>query len=382
MMRQYILTGATGVIGSAVLQRLTSAREKAVILIRAGSNTQLKQRTEALFRYCRFTGPDRSLIRPMKADLLRPDLGLAGSDSDFLIRHATHMIHCAGNVTMNLPMGTALEQTMRMTRNITSLMESARQIRKTEYVSTVGVAGDTPGPVLEDWILHERGFRNSYEAAKAEAEYLIREKRSRGWNITLHRPSMVIGNAVTGKTIRFQVFYYLCEFLSGARTLGLLPDLSGVFLDVVPSDYVAELIYRASLETDDSPDVLHACSGPAHQLGFNELAHCVRTLYRENGFRVPGPITLPAGIFQALFRLTAVFAPPKTRRSLGTLPLFLKYLKTPQYFINTRALELAERNGIKPPDPLACAIQSLGFYLNHKKKHRISRPTIRQKEVS
>ena len=367
MMRRYILTGATGVVGSAVLQRLVNAREKTIILIRAGSDDHLRQRTKALFRYCRFSGSARSLIQPVKADLIRPDLGLAGQDYDFLVRHATHMIHCAGNVTMNLPMGTALEQTMRMTRNIISLMESAGQIRKTEYVSTVGVAGDTPGPVREEWMLHERSFRNSYEAAKAEAEHFIREKRSQGRNITLHRPSMVIGNAATGETIRFQVFYYLCEFLSGARTLGLLPDLSGVFLDVVPSDYVAELIYRASLETDNSPDVLHACSGPEHQLGLNDLARRVRTLYKDSGFQVPGPIMLPTGLFQALFRLTAIFAPPKTRRSLGTLPLFLKYLKTPQHFINTRARELAEQAGVRLPDAMTCALRSLGYYLDHKK---------------
>ena len=52
----------------------------------------------------------------------------------------------------------------------------------------------------------------------------------------------VVGDTINGRIIHFQVFYHLCEFLSGRRTLGLAPGFGGARLDIVPADYVAQVI--------------------------------------------------------------------------------------------------------------------------------------------
>ena len=48
------------------------------------------------------------------------------------------------------------------------------------------------------------------EAAKAEAERAVWSEGA-GLPITVHRPSMVVGEAQNGRVIHFQVFYHLCE---------------------------------------------------------------------------------------------------------------------------------------------------------------------------
>ena len=362
-MTHFFLTGATGVIGSAVLRCLIDAGERVTIPVRAGSPAHLKQRLSRLYRFCGISEPEKGLITPVKADLHQPGLGLSPDKYRDLAARITHILHCAGNVTMNLSPEAAVSQTMGMTRNLVLLTENSPRVRKTVYVSTVGVAGDTPGSIPEDWITRDRGFRNSYEAAKSDAELFIRQKIEGGLNITVVRPSMVIGDARTGKNIRFQVFYYLCEFLSGSRTRGLVPDLKNISLDVIPCDYVGSLIYRAACRPRPFPVILHACSGPDKSIGLDDLAHRVRNIYRKHGYCLPGLKKVPLPLYRILIRCLIPFAPVKARRSLKTLPMFLNYLDTPQGFLNTETGKLAGAGGINQPEPLACVDRSLEYYL-------------------
>ena len=84
------------------------------------------------------------------------------------------------------------------------------------------------GLIREVPLAEPRQFHNTYEAAKAEAESFVWERLSGGLPGTIHRPSMIVGDSKTGKNIRFQVFYYLADFLAGLRTLGVVPDTRDV----------------------------------------------------------------------------------------------------------------------------------------------------------
>ncbi len=366
-MKHYLLTGATGVIGSAVLRNLIETGERVTILVRATSPEHLNRRVSRLHQFVGFRESEKILVNPIEADLYQPCLGLPPDVYQALVRQTTHILHCAGNVAMNLSLDAARDQTMTMTRNVVNLMEKSAQVQKMVYVSTVGVAGETPGNIPEDWIVHDRGFRNSYEAAKSEAELFIRQKIEQGLNITVIRPSMVIGNAQTGKNISFQVFYYLCEFLSGAKTRGLVPDLTKISLDVIPSDYVGDLIYWASCRDRRLPAILHACSGPELSIGLDDLADYVRKIYRKNGNCLPGIKKVPLPLYRIFIRSIMPFASGKAKRSLNTLPLFLSYLKTPQFFMSAGTRNLAGADGIELPEPFSYIDRSLEYYLKIKK---------------
>ena len=367
-MRQYLLTGATGVIGSALLRRLVNSNEKVILLIRADSDRCLDRRIKELVCFCQLDDPAKARIHPVRADLYQPKLGLPGHVYQNIFKEVTHILHCAGNVNMGLPIHVAEKQTMTMTGNMLKLMEKNPQIRKMEYVSTIGVAGHTPHGIPEEWMNHERLFHNSYEAAKSCAETFIQKEIQQGKNITVHRPSMVVGDSRTGENIHFQVFYHLCEFLSGARTLGFIPSLRGVYLDLVPCDYVADLIYWASCQEKDLPRILHACSGPKKSIGLDELAKNVRRIYQKNGYRLPKSRRLPVAVYQAMVDVIKYFTSKKTKRALNTLPLFLSYVKTPQHFINTRTRKLAKAAGIELPPAKTYIEPMLEYYLGKTKK--------------
>ncbi|MEQ8662399.1 MAG: SDR family oxidoreductase, partial [Gammaproteobacteria bacterium] len=245
----FLLTGASGVVGSAIVPELlrTTAAEIHLLLRPKGAQP-VAARLDELKTFWRRHYPDLATdaleqrLHAVAGEITEPALGLGAADRDRLTARCTNIIHCAASVRMNLP----LEEARRTARfPVASVLELGRacgNLRKVEFVSTVGVGGHWDGPLPERWINEPREFHNTYEAAKAEAETLIEAAVADGFPATVHRPSMVIGNSRTGAVIHFQIFYFICDFLSGRRTFGVYPKLDTGLLDVIPNDFVGRAI--------------------------------------------------------------------------------------------------------------------------------------------
>src|SRR5262249_47879396 len=163
-----------------------------------------------------------------------PFLGLDRPSYERLSREVTHVVHAAGNVKLNRPLEEARRSAVDAAGHVVSFVDACRAcggFQKLRFLSTVGVVGKMPGTVPERAFPEARAFRNSYEAAKAEAETFLLEHMARGLPATVHRPSMVVGDSRDGRIIQFQVFYHLCEFLSGRRTAGVIPGARDIRLD-------------------------------------------------------------------------------------------------------------------------------------------------------
>jgi NAD(P)-dependent dehydrogenase (short-subunit alcohol dehydrogenase family) len=220
-MTHYFITGATGAIGSALVPvLLADPQAKCTLLLRAGSADELGARRQSLYRFWQPSVGDTPLhdrLRALRGDVTLPDFGLAVADYQELAGQCTHIIHSAGNVRMNLPIEQARRSSVDSARHIVALAQACARLEKVEFVSTVGVGGRMSGTLPEEWLSSERSFHNTYEQAKAEAEEIVRVEVEGGLPLTVHRPSMVVGESGSGRIIHFQVFYHLCEFLSGRR---------------------------------------------------------------------------------------------------------------------------------------------------------------------
>ncbi len=233
-MREYFITGATGAIGSALVPLLLQSPDvRLILLLRAESDDDLARRMEALYRFWLVDAGDEGLrkrVRALRGDVTEPDFGLPSGEYRRLCATCTHVVHSAGNVRMNLPIEQARRSAVDSARHIVQLAQACGELEKIEFVSTVGVGGRSHGSVPEEWLHGPRDFHNTYEQAKAEAEEVVRVEVEKGLPLTVHRPSMVVGDSGSGRIIHFQVFYHLCEFLSGRRTCGLSPDFGGALL--------------------------------------------------------------------------------------------------------------------------------------------------------
>jgi nucleoside-diphosphate-sugar epimerase len=264
---------------------------------------------------------------------------------------------------MNLPLEDARRSAVGSARNIVALARACPALQKLDFVSTVGVGGHLQQAIPERWLTEPRSFHNTYEQAKAEAEDFLREQTAHApLPLTVHRPSMVVGDSRDGRIIGFQVFYFLCEFLSGRRTFGLYPDFGDARLDTVGCDIVAEAIAAASNDPRTSGRILHLCSGPSDALRIEELKHAVRRAFRDRGIAVPGDRVLPRRWYARLARFGAALAPPDLRKALSTLPIYLEYLADSQAFDDSAFRAWLAEQGRNRPPPSAYLQNVLDFY--------------------
>ena len=368
-MRRVLITGATGVVGSALAPRFLNEPDCEVwLLMRAESEAHLQNRLEALFAYW---GDDlndpagaRARTTAIRGDVSQPRLGIAPEIYQTLCASLTHIVHGAASVKMTMSEAEARASSVEPVRAVLALAEACRaqgQFRKLDYVSTLGVAGRMEGLVPEEALGQARGFHNTYESSKAEAEALVLQAIDQGLEATIHRPSMVVGDSRSGKIVHFQVFYYLSDFLCGRHTAGFLPRVREKHLDTVPSDYVAAAIHWASGAPEASGRILHLCSGPERSLPILDLARRVREIKAAQGQALPGLRLVSVPLFKAVYRALKLIARGRQRKQLANLGLFLDYMGEVQAFDNRRTTALLSDAGIALPEPQAYLADVLDY---------------------
>lgn len=189
--------------------------------------------------------------------------------------------------------------------------------------------------------------------AKSESEDFIEQKILQGLPITVHRPSMIIGNTYTGAILHFHIFYTLIQFLSGQMTGGFLPTLGQRKLDVIPVDFVSHAITSAAIDQNTRGKVLHLCSGPEYSIPLLELSILSRTQLSSHHIKLPALKWIPQVLALALSKATTYLPKHPATRTLKSLPHFLNYLSTKQEFLNTDTKAWLKTHNLAVPTPEA-----------------------------
>lgn len=377
-MGHYLVTGASGVVGSAIVPRLAVLPGTTIeVLLRPKKGSGLDARFAELLSFWDTHYPDERAqlgaegfagrVRPVAGEITEPALGLGDADRARLAQTCTNIIHCAASVRMNLPLEEARQTALYPVASVIELGKACTQLRKVEFVSTVGVGGRWEGPLPERWVTEPREFHNTYEASKAEAEDLVHREVDAGFPATIHRPSMVVGDSRSGAVIHFQIFYFICEFLSGMRTFGLFPRLGAATLDIVPNDYVAAAIVAAAQEASTAGDIFHLCSGPAQAPKLLELRETVRDTFRRGGLMGWTPkLDFSRENFMRIMQTVARFLPERERRAVATLPIYLDYLSGIQQFGNEKTTQRLATLGVATPDNRQVIAKVLEYYVRQK----------------
>jgi len=208
-----LLTGASGLLGGELLERLLDRTDRHIY---------------AIVR--RPLGVEHDRLSLITADLAE-DQALAPLPSDI-----TTVLHCAASVSFVLPIEEQRAINVEGTRRLLDAASKLPNLERFVHVSTAYVAGYTDGVFGPGDLEQGQSFRNTYEQSKHEAEVLV---RGSGLPVQVIRPSIVVGDSQTGKTNSFNVIYPpLKAYAQGKMTVA--PGRLDAVVDVVPVDYIVE----------------------------------------------------------------------------------------------------------------------------------------------
>lgn len=253
-----VLTGATGFVGSLVLERLIARGSSVVALVRADSDDEALAR---LVKLAERTWGDSSMlsgVQAIAADLESEGLGLEPAAYRELAARAGAIVHCAASVRFDLSEAEANAINVAGAERMVELAELAREQGASArfiHLSTAYVHGRSREIGREDGPSGVPEHRNTYELTKHRAEAVV----GRLEGAVIIRPSIIVGDSVSGWTSSFNVVYApLRALVSGALTA--VPATPEALLDAVPVDQVVDLV-MAMLDSPSETGVIHAVSG-------------------------------------------------------------------------------------------------------------------------
>ena len=291
--RTVLLTGASGVVGRALLPRLRDL-DVACLVHRSP-----------------VSGPN---VTTALGDVAEPMLGLAGQAYAELAAKVDAVIHCAAVTDFGRTDG-SLEAT---------------NIAGTEHVAAFAAAADAVLYHVSTAFVHTKadGDRGrtaiGYASSKSAAEQAV---RSSCIPHVILRPSVVIGDSVTGEIAAFQGLHQVVAGMF-AGTVPMIPFDPGWPIDFVPADVVADAI-ACVVENRVSEGEFWVSAGDK-ALRLDEGVAVVTEFARTLGVSIDTPRFVPPEMFDRLIGPVFLDAlPARIRRNVvRMLEFFTTYLQS------------------------------------------------------
>ena len=252
-MTTYLVTGATGFIGSNLVQRLLARGENVHAIVREGS----RERFEAQVQHW----PGGEKLKLVSGDLLEPMMGVS---EEWIAEHRgkiDHAFHLAAIYDMTASEARNEELNTGGTAHLLELVAEL-QPGTLHHVSSVAVAGSYEGVFTEQMFDEGQTLPSPYHRTKFESEKLVRDLSAVPWRI--YRPAVVIGDSRTGKIDKVDGPYYFFKAIRRARNVlpSWLPLIGPEIgeTNIVPVDFVADAIVEIAHKPGLDGNAFHLAS--------------------------------------------------------------------------------------------------------------------------
>jgi thioester reductase-like protein len=241
-----LLTGATGTIGSHLVPiYLAQENCRLTLLVRDKGKLRGSARIAKMIGFPSEESLPAERLEILIGDVSEPRFGLDSSVYDRLLASTDLVIHGAATTKLTDSEENCHRINLRGTANVLDFSRKAAnagRLTRLSHISTAYVAGSRLGiPLIEDELPENPVFANNYERSKYAAEVLVRQQMSQGLPVTIYRPSIVVGDSVTGRPVSFNVSYPFFRILASGM-LSQIPVHSDSCLNMVPVDFVAHSI--------------------------------------------------------------------------------------------------------------------------------------------
>ena len=289
--RKLFLTGASGVVGRALLGQLP-ADQVVCLTHREPVST-----------------PG---VETVRGNIIERRLGLAEDDFRGLANRIGCIVHAAAVTKFSQAAEKTFAANVDGTKEVLKLAQAAGV--PLYFVSTAFVhpARDLTGAAVS----------NAYEESKLCAEDII---RSSGHPATIVRPSIVVGDSKTGEINEFQGFHQILELTIRGR-VEWLPGAADSYIDFVPQDVVADSILRLVREGIVNRDYWLTSGARAPRLQ-HLLGLAVASASRILGRPIAVPHLVEPVLFERFLRSKLLATQPAAKRfAYKQLSHYVKYL--------------------------------------------------------
>ncbi|WP_245259297.1 SDR family oxidoreductase [Methylobacterium sp. 77] len=266
-MSRILLTGATGLIGGAVLHRALAAKTGTewVCLVRASDAEAGRQRIAA--RLGRFTSALNAQRLAQRVEIVAGDFTKADQIGDPRLDSVTQVLHLAADTSwwaQEKVHRTNHDGTLSLARRASRMKNLTRFL----HVSTAMICGGNPPAIMDETRYPDAEARHlvHYSASKAAAETSL-AARFADLPVVVARPSIVLGHSTLGARPGSSILWVIraCD-----RLRLVAGDRDGT-VDIVPIDWVANTLVEMLERPDLAHRIYHLSAGLKSRTRWSDL---------------------------------------------------------------------------------------------------------------
>lgn len=212
-----LLTGASGLLGSAMLTELLTRGHRVLCVVRATTPSKARQRLESALKPWGLAANhyfETGHLAAIRGDILLPSLGFDAAGIRRFGDMVRSVVHAAGSTAFNSQVDPDLSRAnVDGTRHVFELAAACHCI-DWHLISTAYVCGRI-ALVREEPTANPPDFRNDYERSKWMAEHATRTAANDcGAMLTTYRPGVIVGHSETGVITRYAGIYRVFRAVS------------------------------------------------------------------------------------------------------------------------------------------------------------------------
>jgi nucleoside-diphosphate-sugar epimerase len=328
--RSILVTGATGLIGRRVVASLLrQTNAPIVVLVRDPVRWQ---------RVATHIGAGASRVTAVRADVTCAALGLDLRTMTRSLGAPSVLVHSAGDIVFSRSLAESRQVNVEGTRNIVELAYCFPDVRLV-HVSSAFAVGRRIGLIPEGAAAGDAGWVNAYEQSKHEAELIV---RASDLDYVIARPSTVVCDDTSGTVTQVNAVHRALR-LYHAGLASMMPGTENTPVDVIPADWVANVIARLALASDCTAKTVHLCAGEG-ALPLGELLDRTYALWsRDTSWRrrhVARPALSDLDTYRLFESSVELVGDARLKRITRSLSHFVPQLALPKVFETSLAREL------------------------------------------
>lgn len=260
-----LITGGTGTIGKNIIRHylLNSNLDILVLIHNKAKNLSIKEFFKEILEID--YEPYSNRISLTQGDITKEYLNIEKNNFESI----TEIIHSAASTQFDLSLNEIRKINVTGTNNVVNFALKCKNIKKFAFLSTTYVSGKMEGLIPAKSIVNNKGFVNTYEQSKYEAEKLL-EKYFEKLPISIYRFSTIIGNSKTGKVEHYTAPHHaLRMFYLGLASM--IPGTINYIVDLIPTDTSTEIFCELLSKHFKQSQYYNICAGEINSYTLQEI---------------------------------------------------------------------------------------------------------------